>query len=123
MRFPPPLACAIGFAGALAVRGLTPPGEPPAGAVPDDRIAERIEGVVGGPVVRGEHGWGAALDIGVWVWSERPLVPGQRIAATGRLRTPRGMLDPGVPDRAALAASRGAEWELTATSVDLLEDD
>ena len=36
------------------------------------------------------------------------------LAVTGRLRTPRGLLDPGAPDRAAQLASRGASWEMTA---------
>ena len=42
---------------------------------------------------------------------------------TGRLRTPRGLLDPGAPDRVALAASRGADWELTASTVEHLGDE
>ena len=56
----------------------------------------------------------------VWVWSPTPLSPGQRVAVTGRLHTPRGFLDPGASDRAALAASRGAAWELTAGRVEIL---
>ena len=99
----------------------------PAGATPDDRSVDRIVGTVGGPVVPGAHGLGAPVDTGdtvVWVWSDdAPLVPGQRVAVTGLVHAPRGFLDPGVPDRVALMASRGADWEMTAQGVDVLADD
>ena len=36
-------------------------------------------------------------DATVWVWTERALEPGQRVAVIGRLRTPRGALAPGAP--------------------------
>ncbi len=126
---PPPLACAFALAAAIAVRWLlAPPGPPlpPAGAIADDRIDDRLEGTVGAPVARTPNGWGAALDTGdarVWIWTDRAIAPGERLAVTGRLRTPRGLLDPGAPDRAALAASRGADWELTASTVQRLGDD
>ncbi len=129
IRVPPPLACAFALAAAIAVRWLlAPPGPPPppAGAIADDRIDDRVEGTVGAPVVRTPNGWGAALDTGdarVWIWTDRVIAPGERLVVTGRLRTPRGLLDPGAPDRAALAASRGADWELTAATIDRLRDD
>ena len=114
MRVPPPLACAVALAAVIAIAG--PPGRRDAPGIPDDRAAERIEGIVRGPVVHAPHGWGANVGA-VWVWSAHELVPGQRIAATGRLRTPRTFLDPGVPARV------GADWELSATSIEILEDD
>ena len=100
-----PLPCAIVLAAIIALFGIgRGPAQLPPGATADDRIADRVIGTVGGPVLSTPHGVGAALDAGgttVWVWSEEPLEPGQRIAATGRLRRPRGFLDPGSPDRAA----------------------
>lgn len=121
----PPLACAIVLAAIIALRGRPVPELPP-GARADDREVDRIVGTVGGPVITGPHGVGAPLDTGpttVWVWSEVPLSPGQRVAVTGRLHTPRGFLDPGASDRSALAASRGAAWELTAGRVEVLGQD
>jgi competence protein ComEC len=119
---PPPLVCALALAAAIAITGGTRAGAPPDGTAPDDRQADRIVGDVRGPVVRAAHGWGA-LVADTWVWAEVPLAAGERIAATGKLRTPRGLLDPGVPDRAALIASRGAHWELTAGTIERLADD
>lgn len=122
---PPPLACAAMIAALIAIGG-SPPRTVPEGTRPDDRVDDRITGVVGGPVVRTPHGTGAPLhaaDTTVWVWTSDPIVPGQRIVATGRLRTPRGLLSPGGVDRAALVASRGAEWELTARHVEVLGSD
>jgi competence protein ComEC len=120
----PPLGCAIALALAIVVCGK-PPRTVPEGARPDDRGDDRIVGVVGGPLVRTDTGLGARLDTdasAVWIWSDRDLVPGQRIAAVGRLRTPRGSLSPGATDRAALVASRGAEWEMTARHIEILGD-
>ena len=121
-RLPSPLACAAALALVIALAGGTRAGDPPPGAIPDDRVADRIEGTVAAPIVRTPFGWGARVD-GVWVWADEPLAAGERVAVTGRLRTPRGLLDPGVPDRAALVASRGAHWELTATRVERLADE
>jgi competence protein ComEC len=126
LRVPTPLTCAIAFAAVIGLAGRSGSGPPPGGAIADDRQAERLIGTLGGPIVRAPHGTGAPLDVGdttVWVWADVPLQPGERVAVTGRLRTPRGLLDPGVPDRAVLAASRGARWELTASSVERLADD
>jgi competence protein ComEC len=85
----------------------------------DDRIADRIEGRVHGPVLRGR---GARVD-DVWVWTDAPLLPGERVVATGRLRTPRGYRDPGAPDRESSLAARGASWELTADRIDIVADE
>lgn len=121
-RLPPPLVCAIALAAAIATCG-PPPRTLPEGARADDRVDDRIEGVVGGPIVRTPHGVGAPLhgdDSTVWLWTDQPLVPGARVVAIGRLRTPRGPLSPGEPDRAALLRSRGADWELTARTVEIV---
>src|SRR5882672_7280789 len=110
---PTPLACAIGLATLLALLPLPHP-SPPAGTRPDDRIEDRVVATVGAPVIHTAHGFGAPLEGGVWLWTETAVAPGQRVAATGKLRTPRGFLDPGVPDRAAALAARGCAWELAA---------
>src|SRR4051812_46417128 len=122
---PSPLAVALALAAFLAVCGR-PPRRVPAGAVEDDRAPDRIVGTIGGPVIDTPDGLGAPLDAGntvVWIWTTEHIESGDRIAVTGRLRTPRGFLDPGNEDRAALIAARGAEWELTATSVERLGKD
>src|SRR5438105_4635535 len=101
MRLPSPLAVAIGFATLLAATSwLRGPGNdaprPPAGTVPDDRIDDRIAGIVDGAPIATPYGYGARVateTTAVWVWTEVAIVPGERIAATGKLRTPRGMLD------------------------------
>jgi competence protein ComEC len=125
VRVPPPLGCAIAFATLIAMCG-SPPRTVPDGARPDDRGDDRIAGVVGGPVVRTPFGIGAPLHVDgsiVWIWSEREIEPGQRIVVVGRLRTPRGSWSPGASDRATLVASRGAEWELTASHVEIVGED
>jgi competence protein ComEC len=121
----PPLACAIALAAILALRGRPAP-ELPAGASADDRQVDRITGTVRGPIIAGPHGVGAPLDTGattVWIWSPTRVEPGQRIEVSGRLRTPRGYLDPGASDRAALAASRGADWEMSVDHVEVIGED
>src|SRR5579862_4306219 len=116
-RLPSPLPCAIAFAAVLAVIHAVvgrPHAAAPPSAIADDRIADRIVGTVGGPIVTSPLGFGAPLDTGdttVWLWTDARVEPGERIAVTGRLRSPRGLLDPGAPDRALLVASRGAAWE------------
>ena len=73
------LALAAVFAVGVA-RGARPPAAPPPGATDDDRIADRVEGVIAGPVVRTARGFGARLDSGaaaaVWLWADEPLAPG-----------------------------------------------
>jgi competence protein ComEC len=118
MKLPSPLACAIAFVSVAAAVQLVHPGaapQPPAGAIADDRIDDRIVGVVTGPVIRVAHGFGAELDSRVWVWSPTPIESGDEIVATGRLRTPRGMLDPGAQPR----PDRG-DWELSANRIETL---
>jgi competence protein ComEC len=118
MKLPSPLACAIAFVSVAAAVQLVHPGarpEPPDGAIADDRVDDRVVGGVTGPVIRVAHGFGAELDNRVWVWSPVAIESGDEIAATGRLRTPRGMLDPGAQPR----PDRG-DWELSANRVEIL---
>ncbi len=120
MKLPSPLAAAIAFVAVVAIGQSLHVGSrptPPEGTIADDRIDDRVEGVVSGPVIRTVHGWGGELDDEVWIWSPERIEPGEHIAAIGRLRTPRGMLDPGAQPR----PDRGT-WELSATRVDHLGD-
>ena len=108
-----------------AARGATPTIGPPAGAIVDDRGADRMIGIVRGPIVHGPRGDGAVLATDatpIWLWSSERLAPGERLAATGALRTPRGLLDPAVPDRADAVRARGAALELTARTIEHLGD-
>lgn len=121
---PPPLPCAILVAIAIAVLGLAHPVRPP-GTIADDRQEDRIAGTISGPVLVSSRGHGALLvtnDTAVWIWTRQPIATGQQIEAVGRLRVPRGFLAPGSPDRAILAASRGAAWELDARELTILAD-
>jgi competence protein ComEC len=116
------LAAGIAFG---AARGARPAMTAPDGVGIDDRVADRVTGVVRGPIVRGPRGNGAVLDTGgaaIWLWTDQPLVPGERVAATGFVHTPRGLRDPAVPDRADAVHARGAELEVTARSLERLGD-
>jgi competence protein ComEC len=113
---------AAGFA-LGAARGARPPIHVPAGVVADDRVVDRVTGVVRGPIVHGPHGDGAVLDTGeaaIWLWTDEHLVPGEQLAATGLVHAPRGLHDPAVPDHADAVRARGAELELTARSLERL---
>ncbi|HEY3804452.1 MAG TPA: ComEC/Rec2 family competence protein [Kofleriaceae bacterium] len=117
MKLPSPLAVAIAVVAIAAAEQSIVARSPsaPAGTIPDDRIEDRITGEVTGPVIRAAHGWGGQLDDTIWIWSPDRIEPGERLAVTGRLRTPRGMLDPGaqpLPDR--------GDWEMSATRVEHL---
>lgn len=110
MVLPRPLtiafALAVGLAALRAVRG-----RPVSDARADDREVDRITGAVDGLPMTTPLGFGAPLatrDGEVWLWTTERLEPGELIAASGRLRTPRGMLDPGAPpppDRGVLEMS------------------
>jgi competence protein ComEC len=107
-----------------AVRGAPRPVAVP-DVVIDDRGIDRVAGVVRGPILHGASGDGAVLETDgapVWLWAPH-LVPGERVAALGAVRTPRGLRDPGVTDRGDATRARGAELELTARSVERLGDD
>lgn len=115
---------AAGFA-LGAARGARPPVVAPAGVVIDDRTADRVIGVVRGPVVHGPRGDGARLDAegaAIWLWADEPLVPGERVAVTGVVHAPRGLRDPAVPDRGDAARARGADLEVTARGLERLGD-
>src|SRR5690606_19149832 len=93
----------------------------------DDRRLDQITGVVKGPVVRTARGHGALLVADdrrpIWVWSETPLLPGERIAVTGLLGTPAGPRGRGLVDPADAVRARGAELEVSAKSIARLDDD
>ena len=123
LRAPAPITCAILLAAVLGVLPRPPHRVTPAGAIADDRIEDHVVGTVGGPVVRTARGFAGPLDNDgstIWLWTEARIRPGDRIAVTGKLRLPRGLLDPGIADREAMIASRGAAWELSATRVEVL---
>src|SRR5690242_5193376 len=55
------LAAALGLG---AARGAAPVAVAPAGVIVDDRVADRVTGVVRGPIAHGPRGDGAVLDTG-----------------------------------------------------------
>lgn len=83
-RLPALALAAIAFVG--AARGAVVHTLLPEGVVANDRIADRVLGTVEGPVVRTVRGSGAQVG-GMWVWAEEVLVPGDRIAVTGLVRS------------------------------------
>lgn len=89
----------------------------------DDRIVDRIEGVVAGPVVTTPRGTGALLaGTATWVWSTEPLIAGETIEVTGYLATPSGPRGPGLVDPADAARARGAEREISARVIRRVAD-
>src|SRR5262249_12746957 len=118
MRLPSPLTVAIGVASVCALARAPARDAPPAGTIADDRIADRVEGVVTGLPIATPHGYGALVDAGattIGVGTGERLEPGERVAVPGRLRTPRGLLDPGMPPQLARAP-----FELAADGVERL---
>ncbi len=88
-RRQPFLVAAVAAAAGLAL-GAPHTATLPRGVVADDRAVDRVLGVVGGPIVGTAHGTGATLRTEaaeIWLWSDQALVPGERIAVTGRVRT------------------------------------
>ena len=106
-RIPALLIAAVVVAG--AARGAAPIARLPDGVVADDRLPDRVVGLVEGPVIRTERGSGAVV-AGVWVWAEEVLAPGERIAAAGIVRT------------AAPGHGTGRRFELSARSIEHLGD-
>ncbi|MBL9015768.1 MAG: DNA internalization-related competence protein ComEC/Rec2 [Myxococcales bacterium] len=84
-----PRLAAVAVLAAGFARGAPVRSELPIGTRADDRIEDRIAGTVQGPVVRTRRGGSGARIGDVWVWSEHALVPGDRVAATGRIITER----------------------------------
>jgi competence protein ComEC len=112
--------CALGM-----LRGARPAVVVPGGVIADDRVADRVIGVVRGPILHGPRGDSAVLDTGgaaIWLWTDERLVPGERLAATGLVHAPRGLRDPAVPDRDDAVHARGAARELTARELERLGD-
>lgn len=120
---------ALIVAGVVALgiaRGAAGAAHAPPGARADDRVVDRVEGVVRGPVVSTPHGVGAVVTTAgdpVWVWSEVALEPGERIVASGFLRTPRGFIGPGQPDQPSQLLARGARYTLSARTLERIADD
>ena len=111
--------------GGMAI-GARPAIDVPPGAVADDRGVDRVEGVITGLVVTTPRGFGARLETDgdpVWIWTDDRVMPGERVVAIGRLRTPRGALGPGQPDRVDALAARGARLELVATRIEHVRDE
>lgn len=107
----------------------------------DDRVLDRIEGVVGSPVIATRTGAGARVG-DVWVWTaaeprcvkegERreceaeaieALAPGETIAVTGYLRSARGARGVAQPDGQRALEARGARAELTAVTIERIADE
>ena len=99
MTTPRPLTVALArAAGLAAIRAVLP--RPAAIEGADDRIVDRVNGVVDGLPLATPLGFGAPFatrDGEVWLWTTERVAPGDQLAVTGRLRTPRGLLDPGAP--------------------------
>ncbi|MEO6777135.1 MAG: ComEC/Rec2 family competence protein [Kofleriaceae bacterium] len=117
-----PLTLAIAFAAVLAgvqlARGPVPPPAPPAGAHADDRGVDRIGGVIAGMPIATPLGFGVELateSSSVWLWTDERVDPGELVIVTGRLRTARGVVDPGAPP-----APQREPFELSATSIERL---
>ncbi|MFT3692292.1 MAG: ComEC/Rec2 family competence protein [Kofleriaceae bacterium] len=113
-----PLALAAVFAVAIAIgRACSGPAPiPPAGI--DDREDDHLVGVVSGLPQSSPRGLGVVVDTmagSVWMWTTEPVLPGDVIAMTGRLRSPHGVRNPGEPE-----VPVRAPLELTATRVDHL---
>jgi competence protein ComEC len=109
-----PLAAVIAAGAARAAASRV---ELPAGVIADDRIVDRLVGVVRGPIVRTAHGAGAELDTdtaAVWLWSEQPLTPGELVAVAGVVRSARGFRGPAQPEHTG--------YELTAQAITRLGD-
>ncbi|MGE0548459.1 MAG: DNA internalization-related competence protein ComEC/Rec2 [Kofleriaceae bacterium] len=121
LRWPLLLLIALAIAG--AARTSDDPGVLPSALVANDRHLDRVVGVLTTPIVTTPRGQGAALDSGsaaIWVWADRPLVAGQRVAVTGTLRTAGAATNPGVP---AWRNPGGAAFEITARELEVIVDE
>jgi competence protein ComEC len=92
----------------------------PDGVVANDRTFDRVVGVIDGPVAVTARGFAAELDTGTLtlrLWTSERVEAGERVAASGIVRslhTPRG---PGQP------VASGPAYELTAQHLEHLGDD
>ncbi|MCB9562085.1 MAG: DNA internalization-related competence protein ComEC/Rec2 [Kofleriaceae bacterium] len=127
------LACAALLGGALAAHERAEAPSLPDGVTVDDRGVDVVTGVVVGPVAALpglpprlrlvldlDGPADARVLVGVEVALAGDVLPGDRVRATGRLRTPRGYRDPGAADRAQIVRDQGADLELTATGFDVI---
>lgn len=99
----------------------------PGGVTVDDRDLDRLVGWVTGPVTPSRWGATFVLDTGdarvLIGGAATAVLPGDRVAVTGRVMAPRGYRDPGAPDRRQIVRAQGADWELRARTVELLAAD
>ena len=99
----------------------------PPGVVADDREEDTLRGIVVGPIAEGDRERfvlevEGVADARVVVTAVAPVVlPGDRIEVTGRVRVPRGFRNPGGVDRAAIVRGRGADLEMFAGDVRVVE--
>ncbi len=93
----------------------------------DDRDADAIVGIVRGPVLATPGQVGFVVDTGgadVLVRAERTdALPGDRVRVTGRVKTPRGLRNPGGVDRAQVVRDRGGDLEVHADAIEIVERD
>lgn len=91
----------------------------------DDRDAERIRGIVSGPVEDAPDRRQfviAAGDTRILVTARAPLppvLPGDTVVVEGWLRTPRGYRNPGAVDMRRVVAARGASLTMSARQVEI----
>ncbi|RMH42537.1 MAG: DNA internalization-related competence protein ComEC/Rec2 [Deltaproteobacteria bacterium] len=96
-------------------------------AAADDRARDAIAGTVDGAVDRFGDRQRFRLTLAppatgvveVTVDGGAPVLPGDRVVAAGRLRTPRGYRVPGARDAAAAARRRGVDYALAARADDV----
>ena len=118
------LACAAVVGAGLAARERRP-ALAPRDALVDDAVADRVVGRVRGPVTRAAWGQGFVVDDGattMWVSTRADVVvrPGDRVAVEGPVKSPRGLRSPAAPEREQMMRDRGARWEVSASSVEVL---
>jgi len=116
------VALAVVIGGGVASRERSRAIEVPAAIVVDDRGEDVVRGVVRGPVsaegfVVEIEGGGRVLVAG----DAGEVLPGDRVDVSGRVREPRGFRNPGGIDRAQVVRDRGAELEMTAEEVGIVE--
>lgn len=117
-----------GLGGAILAARERVPAPTPRGVIVDDAIADRLVGRVRGPVTHAPWGQGFVLDDGatsIWVATRSTVavLPGDRVAVEGPVRRPRGLRTPAAPDRAQAIRDRGARWEVSASTVEVVAVD
>ncbi len=134
-RVVPAIALAVGL-----MIGTRPPDRIPTGVTIDDRTTDRVIGDIAGPIITTSHGTGARLDTddggSIWLWLDREtslarreddrvsagrtgsasLIPGMRVEASGRAKTPGGSRGPGMVPR------RGPTVEMAVDAIAIVDD-